>query len=289
LLLGALVLGAAAGGLLAGLGSAGIAAGLAALAAGGGATLAPSPDGRRAWPGALAGGVLTLAVPATLGLVGATNPALAWLGPVTSHGPRDRARVALTFDDGPNGEMTLAVAAALQERGVQGTFFTVGKAVDQEPGIVARLLAAGHLVGNHSYAHDGWRFIQPGYPELERGDRAVRGAAGFCPRFFRPPHGTHTPFVTLAAHRAGVRVITWDVSAQDWQATDPADLTRRIVTAARPGSIILLHDGLDGAPGADRRVLLAALPGIIDGLRARGLDPVRLDTLLGERAERDCG
>jgi peptidoglycan/xylan/chitin deacetylase (PgdA/CDA1 family) len=214
--------------------------------------------------------------------VGATNPAASWLGPVTSHGSGDRRLVALTFDDGPNGDVTLDVLRILDGRGVKGTFFLVGKAVHRQPETAARIIADGHLVGNHSFSHDGWRYLQPAYPELDRGQQAIIEAAGACPRYYRPPHGTHTPFVWFAARRHGMRITNWDVSAHDWDATDPDELARRLVDGAHPGSILLLHDGLDGKEGVDRAVLSAALPRIIDGLRARGLEPVRLDVLLGE-------
>ena len=75
-------------------------------------------------------------------------------------------------------------------------------------------------------------------------------------------------------------MIGWDVSAGDWNARNPANLARRIVARARPGSIVDLHDGLDGRVDVDRRVLVAALPAILDGLAAKGLQPVRLDELL---------
>jgi peptidoglycan/xylan/chitin deacetylase (PgdA/CDA1 family) len=86
----------------------------------------------------------------------------------------------------------------------------------------------------------------------------------------------------LAQVRAeGMHAVTWDTSAKDWVERDGRVVADRIVDRARPGSIILLHDGLDGSVDADRSVLLTALPLIIDGLRAKGLEPVRLDDLLG--------
>ena len=76
-------------------------------------------------------------------------------------------------------------------------------------------------------------------------------------------------------------MVGWDVSVGDWTTSDPALVARRVLDRVRPGSIIDLHDGLDGRVDADRTVLIAALPLILDGLAAKGLQPVRLDTLLG--------
>ena len=78
-----------------------------------------------------------------------------------------------------------------------------------------------------------------------------------------------------------MHAVTWDVSARDWVETDGQRVARDILDHVHPGSIILLHDGLDGNVSADRSVLRTALPLILDGLKARGLTPVTLDALLG--------
>jgi peptidoglycan/xylan/chitin deacetylase (PgdA/CDA1 family) len=213
--------------------------------------------------------------------VGANDPTVEWFGQVISHGDRSANKVALTFDDGPDDPYTMSVAAILDDHGVKGTFFEVGKAIDARPDISRALLADGQLVANHSYHHDYWRWLDPRYPELDRTQQAFQRALGKCPAFFRPPHGQRTPFMLAQVRGKGMHAVTWDTSAQDWSEHDGEVVADRIVARARPGSIILLHDGLDGNVHADRSVLLTALPLIIDGLRAKGLEPVRLDDLLG--------
>ena len=127
------------------------------------------------------------------------------------------------------------------------------------------------LLGNHSYHHDQWRWLDPGTrSSAERRTRFAR-QLGVCPRFYRPPHGQRTPFVEPGRARAG----------HDHR--DVERLGRRLghgrscagrqpgaARRARPGSIILLHDGLDGRITADRSVVVAALPCILDGLKAAG-------------------
>jgi len=221
---------------------------------------------------------------ATLAVVvwtGANSPTASWFGTTVSHGPRDSGEVALTFDDGPNVGTTLALASILEDRGVRGTFFSVGKAVAARPDITDELVARGHLVGNHSYLHDSIRWLDPRYPELGRAERAIDTRADVCPAFFRPPHGQHTPFMARTVRRADMTMVTWDVSAGDWAVTDPVTIAQTVLARVRPGSIIDLHDGLDGRVDIDRTVLLRAVPLILDGLTARGLHPVRLDVLLG--------
>jgi peptidoglycan/xylan/chitin deacetylase (PgdA/CDA1 family) len=228
--------------------------------------------------------VVAVALVATLALggwIGGNSPSRTWFGPIVSHGDRHGSAVALTFDDGPNVGETLVVAHILDSFGAKGTFFTVGKALDARPDISRALLADGQLLGNHSYHHDQWRWLDPRYPELERTQAAFRRQLRVCPTFYRPPHGEHTPFMSYQLARKHMTMVGWDTSATDFATTDGALVARRILSRVRPGSIIDLHDGLDGNVTADRSVLTVALPLILRGLRAKGLHAVRLDELLG--------
>lgn len=235
---------------------------------------------------ALAGSIAVL----TIGVgcwIGANSPTATWFGSQVSHGPRDRDRVAITFDDGPNVRYSTRIARILDEHGAKGTFFLVGKALDARPGVARQLMRDGHLLGNHSYHHDSWRWLDPRYPELERTQRAFRRNLGVCPTFYRAPHGQHTPFTAHVVGDHDMTMVGWDVSAGDWNSSDAALVAERVLDQVGPGSIIVLHDGLDGDLTADRSVLLRALPMILDGLERRGLDPVSLDELLGEHGYGD--
>ena len=226
---------------------------------------------------AVGGSVLTVVL--VLWVAG-NDPTVQWFGHITTHGDRHGAQVALTFDDGPDDPYSLDVSRVLDEHGVKGTFFEVGKAIDARPEIARALYEDGQLVGNHSYHHDYWRWLDPRYPELDRTQAAFRRQLGVCPAFFRPPHGQRTPFMLAHASSKGMHAVTWDVSAGDWATDDPGLVAQRILDGVKPGSIILLHDGIDGTVTANRTVLVKALPMIIDGLKAKGLTPVRLDELL---------
>lgn len=216
--------------------------------------------------------------------VGTTSPSVEWFGSLTSHGPRDRSQVAITFDDGPDANFTLPIATILEQYGVRGTFFEVGKAIVRNPQITQELMDRGHVVGNHSYNHGAFSYLDPGYPELAHTENVFRDQLRRCPALFRPPHGTHTPFMSRTVDRAGMTLVTWDVSAKDWVETDAVALAKHILEKVRRGSIILLHDSIDGEPGANRSVVVQALPAILEGLKAKGLEPVTLDKLLGTPA-----
>jgi peptidoglycan/xylan/chitin deacetylase (PgdA/CDA1 family) len=220
--------------------------------------------------------------------IGAETPAATWFGGGAVHGPTNTGQVALTFDDGPNLGSTEKIMAILDAHGVKGTFFEVGKAIDAAPSITRALFDDGQLLGNHSYNHDQWRWLDPRYPELQRTQAAFQRAIGTCPVLYRPPHGDRTPFLANVVRDHDMHMVLWSASAGDWATNDAQLVARRILAHARPGAILLLHDGLDGNPQADRSVLVRALPLIIDGLRAQGLSPVRLDRLLGTDAYQPC-
>lgn len=221
-----------------------------------------------------------LAVVAVVCWVGANSSTLTWFGHQLSHGARDGHEVAITFDDGPDVEATLAIAGILDAHGAKGTFFSVGKAVVARPDITRALVAGGHLVGDHSYRHDSRGWLDPRYPELVKTQRAIWREAGVCPAFYRAPHGQHTPLLVHVVAKHHLVMVGWDVSVGDWSKQSGASIARRVLRKVRAGSVIDLHDGLDGDVHADRSNLVDAMPLILDGLAAKGLQPVRLDVLL---------
>jgi len=211
----------------------------------------------------------------------AWQPGSQLYGDMTTHGPRDRTEVAITFDDGPNDPWTLRIAKTLDDYSVQGAFFTVGMNAESHPDIVRSLVAQGHLIGNHSYRHHkSDALVDPHYGELWKAEHAISSAAGVCPAIYRPPNGFHTPWQLHAVASHGMKTVTWDVIPRDWKDPPPDEIARRVLDSVKPGSIILLHDGKDTDAQTDRSATLNALPGIIKGLRAKGYDIVRLDKLL---------
>jgi peptidoglycan/xylan/chitin deacetylase (PgdA/CDA1 family) len=236
----------------------------------------------------LVGTVLLVAVVVFAAYVGAETPSVHWFGGGITRGPAADRDVALTFDDGPNLTATLPIMRILDTAGVKATFFEVGHAIDKDPWITLTLYRDGQGLGNHSYHHDQWRWLDPRYPELERTQVTFQKSIGTCPAFYRPPHGDRTPFIAHAVNDHHMRMILWDDSAGDWAVKNPQTIASRILRGVRPGSIIVLHDGLNGNPLADRTALVKALPLILAGLRAKDLHPVRLDTLIGGPAFIPC-
>lgn len=205
-----------------------------------------------------------------------------------THAAGTSAMVALTFDDGLNGEVTSQIAEILERYEARGTFFVVGETLAAQVPVARRLLAREHLLANHSYSHQRAARLDLLYSELPRAQAAFDRAVGLCPRYYRPPYGKETEFTKAAVRRAGMHTALWDVEVRDWAETAPERLAENVLRKVRPGSIVLLHDGQERDRSTDRSVLLAALPMILEGLEARGLSAVRLDVLLDEPGYIDC-
>jgi peptidoglycan/xylan/chitin deacetylase (PgdA/CDA1 family) len=177
--------------------------------------------------------------------------------------------VALTFDDGPWPHSTEQILTILTRRRAPATFFVVGRQVERYPELVRQELAAGMALGSHSYSHPQPFDRLPVArirDEITRGRRTLQ-PLGIHPVGFRPPGGAASPAVTAAAQEFGDRTVLWSVDPADWQPSVTSNqLVQRVLAAARPGAIVLLHDG-----GGNRSATVAALPAIIDGLRRLGL------------------
>lgn len=216
---------------------------------------------------------------------GVFRPSSGTFYPTIVHGPRNVPKVALTFDDGPDAEVTPQVLDTLARYRARATFYMIGRNLSQPhgPPIAARVLAEGHEIGNHSWQH---AYLQNFFTQrmhladMERNEALIRtltGSAG--PITYRPPVGLKSPEFARAAHQRQLQVVAWSVHSRDTIDADPERVARRVLRRIRPGDIVLFHDGHQ-TPGAHRRSGANALPLVLEGLRARGLEPVTVQELL---------
>ena len=212
--------------------------------------------------------------------VGATSASATWFGSLVSHGARSDQRVAITFDVSPSAPDALSITRVLDAYGVKATFFTPAETVEGDPRVSRALLSRGHLLGDDAYVHHSAAWLNPGYPDLAKAQRAFQRELGVCPTFFRPPHGRHTPLMARVVHHNGMTMVGWEVSPGEWTSHDGHRLARQVLRTVKPGSIIALGDRAAGQGHGRDAALLRALPIILDGLRTRGLRSVRLDELL---------
>ncbi len=214
----------------------------------------------------------------------AVHPNTKLWAPTVWRAPRPVDAVALTFDDGPDPTSTLRIAEILAERGVPAAFFVVGERVRRHPELVRRLHEAGHLVCNHSDTHAHtfhlslWSRLRQ---ELTACNEAIASVVGREPTLFRSPQGIRNPALGDVLRELGMTAVGWQARGLDSRSDDAAAIERRVVERARAGGVLMLHDGTGLGGRADRNATIAALPRIVDGLRARGLRLVRLDELLG--------
>ena len=190
-------------------------------------------------------------------------------------GARNR-EIALTFDDGP-GPTTGALLDYLQADAVPATFFLVGRAVAQHTDLVRREVEAGFTVGTHgdSHARLGARPRAEQEREiLDAADRITR-ISRHAVRLFRPPYGSFDARTLQILHAERMLMVLWSVDPRDYMARRASQIVDAGLRAARPGAIVLLHDG----PGP-RPKTLAAVRKLVPALRRRGYRPVSLPELL---------
>lgn len=192
----------------------------------------------------------------------------------------DRKVVYLTFDDGPHPPETERVLDVLRERGAKATFFLIGSKVSGNEAVLRRMLEEGHALGLHTYSHAGTfplLSFDKMLADVNEGKRSVESVAGKKISLFRPPFGVTNPTISKVIRTLRLQTVGWDVrsfdtmfckssehsckqSGHDWY----VPVVERIMKQVRPGSVILLHDRLDGASE-----LLALL---LDSLAASGYD-----------------
>lgn len=222
----------------------------------------------------------------------ATQTLVTGRGPYTPAVPEPiPGRVAyLTFDDGPDPALTARILAVLAEYQVKATFFVVGYAADRCPSLLRRIVAEGHVLGNHTLSHrhvrgsPGWIYRSPEayLAELDACDAVIAAATGLHPTLTRPPGGSH-PYLTRdfvdLLQRHGYSTVDWNVSGADSAWPRPsadailANIVAKSVGGTRSRLIILMHDG-----GGRHETTLEALPAIIEFLRENGY---ALETLRG--------
>ena len=191
--------------------------------------------------------------------------------------------VVLTFDAGSDVGSTAEILDVLGANGVPATFGMTGRWAEDHPDLVARMVAEGHVLMNHSYDHPSFTGASTGsgglprdarLEQLRRTEDAVRAAGGGELRpWFRPPYGDEDESVRADVGSAGYAYeILWTVDSLGWQGLAPADVVRRCLDGAAPGAIYLFHVG---SASTDH----LALQAVIDGLRSAGYGFVTVEAL----------
>ncbi|MFE9458104.1 polysaccharide deacetylase family protein [Streptomyces californicus] len=197
-----------------------------------------------------------------------------------AHGPRDRPRVALTFDGRGDPDLALAALARCERAGARVTVLAVGTWLARHPGLARRILDGGHELGNHTEHHLDLAALDESaaYEEIAACARRLRRLTGSVGAWFRPSPTTYdSPLVERLALRAGYpHVLACDVESLDHAATRVATVTRKVAGELRNGSVVELSLG--------RPVTVAALPLLLAEIGRRGLHAVTATELMARPA-----
>jgi len=205
--------------------------------------------------------------------------------------------LAITFDDGPDPKWTPKILDILKQKNVKGTFFLIGSAASDNIGIMQRIVREGNEIGSHTWTHPDISEISNRQLDLEINltERLFESKLGVQPLYFRPPYDNDeepdtddeaAPVVRI--QRDGLTIIGSKIDTNDWNENppkSPQEMVDSVLSQLRTmktkpqfrGSVILMHDG-----GGDRARTVAALPYIIDALRAHGYEFVPVSALMGK-------
>lgn len=205
--------------------------------------------------------------------------------------------LALTFDDGPDPQWTPKILDILKAKGIKATFFMIGSSAVANPDLVRRIRAEGHEIGNHSFTHPNMAHVDEGRVQLEltATDRALESIIDRQITLFRPPYNadsepdSYGEILPIAvASRLGYTTAGESIDPNDWNLTRPDpnggshrlrpdEIVSSVLAQANQGHAVLLHDA-----GGDRSATVAALPTLIDALRARGYALTTIGGLVGQ-------
>lgn len=231
-----------------------------------------------AWPWWLGGIAANQAMITAAGLW----PRSDWLGPNWRRLPSDPNRpasLALTFDDGPNPELTPWVLDTLEAAGQTATFFCIGRRVREQPALAREIVRRGHAVENHSDRHHhgfAWSGTQGFVREIDAAQQTIADICGQAPRFFRAPAGLRNPMLEPALARLGLQLAAWTRRGFDTVERDPSRILAKLGAGLAADDILLLHDGHCASDAQGQPVLHSVLPALLNLMANSELRSIRL-------------
>lgn len=188
--------------------------------------------------------------------------------------PDDEKVIAISFDAAWGNEDTETLINILEKYNVKTTFFVVGSWVDKYPDSVKQLSDAGHEVMNHSNSHPHLTTLSKEQikAEAEKCGEKIEKITKKKPNLFRPPYGDYNNTVISTLRECGYYSIQWDVDSLDWKNLSPEEITERVLSRVKPGSIVLFHNAAENTP--------KALPVILESLQKDGYRIVPVSQLI---------
>jgi len=175
--------------------------------------------------------------------------------------------IFLTFDDGPCEPNTSQILGVLKKCNARATFFVCGRNAERCPEDVKRAASEGHAIGNHTYSHSPWLALTGRLEEgIEETSQIIERLIGRQSHLLRFPWGFGRRKIKHWAERQGYLIYSWDIAVYDWWRVPPKFIAQRVIQHARPGLIVLMHDGDQATGRGNRWHTLKALELIIPAL-----------------------
>lgn len=201
-------------------------------------------------------------------------------------GSANSNRIALTFDDGPDGIYTPQVLDVLKEYHVPATFFLMGSRAEKHPDVVKRIVDEGHIVGNHSWSHPNLSKVSTTrlIDETISTENILTEITGLRTALMRPPYGAVSKSTIEELKKMDYKVINWSVDSVDWRDQDAGQILNNTLPDVTDEAILLFHSA--SGEGKSMAATVEVLPELIEILREQGYTFVTVDELLDTPAYR---
>lgn len=196
----------------------------------------------------------------------------------------DKKQVALTFDDGPSPDWTPKILDELKKSKLTATFFLVGCHVQKYPDIARRIVAEGHMIGNHGYAHTVMFYYTPEEieQEIKYTEKIIFDITGVKTKIFRPPKAWLRKKIKDRIKSMGYNIVLWSLNSKDWVPFNHKYMTSYITRKIRNGDIFLFHDSgnVFNREGGDRSQTVKTISLLSRQLLAKGYEFVSIERLI---------
>lgn len=200
------------------------------------------------------------------------SPSSQIFGPFPSQIKSKEKIVYLTFDDGPNEPYTSKIINYLDSKNIKATFFIVGECAKRYPKIVKKIHDSGHSIGNHTMSHSFIKYFKLSkiLNDIKANQKIIKQIVGEEPELFRPPWLFRYPSLLDSVGNMGLRTISgvFCHELEIFQISSNA-ISNRAIKKARPGQIIIFHDGYD-SKGANREQTFEAVKQTVEILQSQG-------------------
>ena len=191
----------------------------------------------------------------------------------------DKKEIAITFDDGPDKNVTPALLEVLNKHNAKAAFFCIGRKIEGNEAVLKKIDSEGHVIGNHSFSHSNFfDFFTAGKMkrEFEQSDKLVFDAIGKQMNFYRPPYGITTPAMKKAVKEKQYETIGWSVRSMDSMQRNEQKLMNKLTKQLKPGAVFLFHDTWVG--------IVPLIDKFLTEAKTQGYTVVRPDELFNVKA-----